>query len=380
MYPSIEKLRVIGFDQHALQAFHISQQLAHTSHIQRDLVMDQHALQAFHCIQSEQSAKQLQLARISNIQRDHVMLHDGVSECLARLRPALHHELQASAETLAVGDWVLFHQQDEAWVEAILPARNRLCRRNAEGQRQALVANIDLALLVMGLDHDFNLRRLDRYLTLCLSNEVIPLLVLSKADCSPQAAEKIVLARAHLPAHIELLALDGRGDLAREALLPWLAAGQTVVLLGSSGAGKSTLTNTLISAQVQDTGAVRVDDSRGRHTTTSRSLHLCPNGACIIDTPGLRTISLDSDEAGIHAAFADITALAVHCRFRDCQHQDEPDCAVRDQISSDRLKSFHKLLREISRESQTPLQKQAQLAAWKTISKSARAQRKNQMD
>ncbi|MCX7206207.1 MAG: ribosome small subunit-dependent GTPase A [Proteobacteria bacterium] len=356
MYPSIEKLRAIGFDQHALQAFHTAQ--------------------------SEQSPSQLalQLARISNIQRDHVMLHDGASETSARLRPALHHDLQARGETLAVGDWVLFSPQDEAWVEAILPARNRLSRRNAEGQRQALVANIDIALLVMGLDHDFNLRRLDRYLTLCLSNEVMPLLVLSKADCSPQAAEKIAQARAHLPAHIEMLAIDGRGDLAREALLPWLATGQTVVLLGSSGAGKSTLTNTLISAPVQDTGAVRMDDSRGRHTTTSRSLHLCPNGACIIDTPGLRTISLDSDEAGIHAAFADITALATHCRFRDCQHQDEPDCAVRDQISSDRLKSFHKLLRELGRESQTPLQKQAQLAAWKIRSKSARAQRKNQMD
>ncbi|STQ89356.1 ribosome small subunit-dependent GTPase A [Iodobacter fluviatilis] len=354
MYPSIEKLRAIGFDQHALQAFHL--------------------------IQSEPSSSQLELARISNIQRDRFILHDGASEQPAQLRPALYHALQSRAETLAVGDWVLFSQQDHAWIESILPAKNRLSRRNAEGQKQALVANIDLALLVMGLDHDFNLRRLDRYLTLCIANDVLPLLVLSKADCSPQAAEKIAQARAHLPAHIGLLALDGRGDLARESLLPWLAAGQTVVLLGSSGAGKSTLTNTLISAQVQDTGAVRIDDSRGRHTTTSRSLHLCPNGACIIDTPGLRTISLDSDEAGIHAAFSDIKAQAALCRFRDCQHQDEPGCAVRGQISSDRLKSFHKLLREQSRESQTPLQKQAQLAKWKIISKSARNKRKSHMD
>ncbi len=183
MYPSIEKLRAIGFDQHAFQAFHISQQLAHTSHIQRGVVMDQQALQAFHLIESEQSPKQpaLQLARISNIQRDHVMLHDGASEKPARLRPALHQDLQASGETLAVGDWVLFRQQGEAWVEIILPARNRLCRRNPEGQRQSLVANIDIALLVMGLDHDFNLSTIS-----CCSGVFWAMVIIQGSALAPQ--------------------------------------------------------------------------------------------------------------------------------------------------------------------------------------------------
>jgi ribosome biogenesis GTPase / thiamine phosphate phosphatase len=342
----IAQLRAIGFDSHVLQT-----------------------------LSSLAPQPQLQLGRVINIQRGHIQLHDGQHEISAQLLPALQQQLQASGDTLAVGDWVLLHSAD-ACITQILPAKNRLCRRNSDGHRQALVANIDVALLVMGLDHDFNLRRLDRYLTLCLVNEVTPLLVLTKADCSAQATEKIAQARSHLPPHLGLLAIDGRGDAAREALNPWLAAGQTVVLLGSSGAGKSTLTNTLLNAAVQDTGAVRLDDSRGRHTTTSRSLHLCPNGVCIIDTPGLRTLQLDSDEAGIYAAFADITTLAVDCRFRDCQHKDEPDCAVRAHINPDRLKSFHKLLRELSRETKTALQKQAQLAQWKTISKSARARRK----
>ncbi|WP_293931387.1 ribosome small subunit-dependent GTPase A [Iodobacter sp.] len=342
----IAQLRAIGFDSHVLQT-----------------------------LSNLTPQPQQQLGRVINIQRDHLQLHDGQHKISTQLLPALQQQLHASGATLAVGDWVLFQSAD-ARITQILPAKNRLCRRNSEGHRQALVANIDVALLVMGLDHDFNLRRLDRYLTLTLANEVTPLLVLTKADCSAQAAEKIAQARSHLPAHLGLLAIDGRADKAREALHPWLAAGQTVVLLGSSGAGKSTLTNTLLSTAVQNTGAVRLDDSRGRHTTTSRSLHLCQNDVCIIDTPGLRTLQLDSDEAGIYAAFADITTLAVDCRYRDCQHKDEPDCAVRAHISPDRLKSFHKLLREFSRETMTVLQKRAQLSQWKTISKNARAQRK----
>lgn len=342
----IAQLRAIGFDSHVLQT-----------------------------LSSLDPQPQQQLGRVINIQRDHLQLHNGLHEISAQLLPALQQQLQASGDTLAVGDWVLF-QSVTARITQILPAKKRLCRRNSDGHRQALVANIDVALLVMGLDHDFNLRRLDRYLILCLTNEVTPLLVLTKADCTAQATEKMTQARRHLPPHLGLLAIDGRGIAARETLNPWLTAGQTVVLLGSSGAGKSTLTNTLLNTAVQETGAVRLDDSRGRHTTTSRSLHLCPNGVCIIDTPDLRTLQLDSDEAGIYAAFTDITTLALDCRFRDCQHKDEPDCAVRAHINPDRLKSFHKLLKELSRETMTVLQKHAQLAQWKTVSKGSRARRK----
>ena len=120
-------------------------------------------------------------------------------------------------------------------------------------------------------------------------------------------------------------------------LAPYLGAGQTLVLLGSSGAGKSTLTNALIGRAVQDTGAVRADDSRGRHTTTVRSLHRLPGGACVIDTPGLRGLAPDIDEAGLAASFEDIQSLASQCRFRDCTHADEPGCAVRAGVAPDRL-------------------------------------------
>ena len=153
-------------------------------------------------------------------------------------------------------------------------------------------------------------------------------------------------------------------------------AGQTLVLLGSSGAGKSTLTNTLIGSAVQDTGAVREHDSRGMHTTTARSLHLLPGGACVIDTPGLRTLRPDIDEATLAASFGDVEALAGRCRFRDCGHGDEPGCAVRDGVDPDRLRNFHKLLRETRRDSMTWVERRQQLSAWKSRGKAARARMK----
>ncbi len=157
-----------------------------------------------------------------------------------------------------------------------------------------------------------------------------------------------------------------------EALQLYLAKGQTVVLLGSSGVGKSTLTNTLIGTAIQDTDAVREHDSRGKHTTTSRSLHRLAGGACVIDTPGVRTLSPGVDAATLESLFDDIGRLALQCRFRDCQHTDEPDCAVRAEVHPDRLRNYHKLLRESRRDTQTPLQRQRQLATWKIRSKAAR--------
>jgi len=149
-----------------------------------------------------------------------------------------------------------------------------------------------------------------------------------------------------------------------------MAEGQTLILLGSSGAGKSTLTNTL-TGKAQATGGVRQNDSRGRHTITARSLHLCQGGACIIDTPGLRWLSPDLGQDALNAAFEDIDALAALCQFRDCRHAAEPGCAVRGAIDADRVLNYRKLLREAHRASQTPLDRVAQRAKWKVLVKEA---------
>jgi len=205
--------------------------------------------------------------------------------------------------------------------------------------------------------------------------------VLTKADIADDAQERIDEVRRRLPASVPVVAVNGLSPASRAEFDPWMRPGQTLVLLGSSGAGKSTLTNTLLGRAVQDTGAVREHDSRGKHTTTSRSLHRLPGGACVIDTPGLRALSPDLDEDGVAASFGDIEALAACCRYRDCRHGAEPGCAVRDGVPADRLRNYQKLLREARRPVLTPLERRAQLAMWKARGRegSARAKAKREL-
>jgi ribosome biogenesis GTPase len=173
-----------------------------------------------------------------------------------------------------------------------------------------------------------------------------------------------------------MVIVDGT-DAASAASFAHLAGfGRTLVVLGSSGAGKSTLTNTLLGAAVQDTGAVRVNDGRGMHTTTVRSLHRLPGGACIIDTPGLRTLRPDADAEALVASFADVATLSARCRFRDCSHGGEPGCAVRAGVDPDRLGNFQKMLRENRRDSLTWVERRQQLSAWKSRGREARVRMK----
>jgi len=332
------------------------------------------------------------LMRVVEVQREHLLLHDGVAEQRGRIAASLHARLQQDDEALAVGDWVLAcpgGPANGALIVDCLPPTSQLSRRTNDGRgspkRQVLVANIDTALLVMGLDHDFNLRRLERYLALVKLAGVPAVLVLTKADLAgfAQVARRYEMARELLPPGMQLVALDGRDADAAAVLTPWLSMGQTLVLLGSSGAGKSTLTNTLtgISGAVvqQATGSVREGDSRGRHTTTVRTLHLTPGGACIIDTPGLRALRLDvGDEAQLGEVFGDVAQHAMSCRFRDCKHQAEPGCAVREAVPAERLRNFQKLVREARRDTLTALEKREQLAHWKARGRegSARAKAK----
>jgi ribosome biogenesis GTPase len=192
----------------------------------------------------------------------------------------------------------------------------------------------------------------------------LPVVLLTKADCCTDVDRALVALRERLPA-IAAHALDARDPPAVSVLQPYLGVGQTLVLLGSSGAGKSTLTNSLLGVAVQDTGPVRSHDSRGQHTTTARSLHLLPAGACLIDTPGLRGLRPDIDEDDLGIAFDDIPRLAHACRFRDCRHGDEPGCAVRACIDADRLKNYQKMLRDLRRDTLSALDRRRQLAVWK---------------
>lgn len=330
--------------------------------------------------------------RVTEVQREGLGLHDGRARHDGRLLPALRTRLAEAGDAVAVGDWVLAccNAFGEWWVHERVPPLNQLARRLHDGRdkvsRVVIVSNVDTALLVMGLDLDFNLRRLERYVALVRGAGVAAVVVLTKADLCDDPARRLHETAAMLPAGVAAVAVntlaEGDGAPARR-LAPWLGAGQTLVLLGSSGAGKSTLTNALTGvltgataaasgAVGQRTGASRDGDHRGRHTTTVRSLHATPHGACIIDTPGLRTLRLDGEPGALDAVFGDIARLAAQCRFRDCSHQAEPDCAVRDQVPQERLRNYGKLQREARRDQLTALERKAQVQQWKARGREAR--------
>lgn len=312
----------------------------------------------------------LRLARVIELQRDSVTLHDGRIERTARMLPRLMQQLQARAQVLAIGDWIgtRVDAHGQAWVVDLVDPITQIARRANDGRRQPLASNVDAALLVMGLDADFNARRMERYIAMVRACEVVPIVVLTKLDIVPDAQARVSEMYRRLPATVPVLPVNALSREACTAIGPWLPPGQSLVVLGSSGAGKSSLINTLAGAD-QATGAVRLSDGRGRHTTTARSLHRCVQGACIIDTPGLRTFRPDADATTLAATFEDVQALAQQCRFRDCRHGNEPGCAVRAHVDADRLANYQKLLRDAQRGEMTALDRIEQKSKWKAIGK-----------
>ncbi|MGM9481395.1 ribosome small subunit-dependent GTPase A [Roseateles sp. NT4] len=312
----------------------------------------------------------LRLARVIEVQRDRFTLDDGRIEHTARERPRLVQQLQAQGQQLTIGDWISLHidTHGQAWIVDRLDPVTQIARRANDGRRQPLASNVDAALLVMGLDADFNARRMERYIAMVRACDVAPVVVLTKLDIAPDAKARVAEMYARLPATVPVLPVNGLSRQTCTDIGPWLHAGQTLVLLGSSGAGKSTLINTLAQAG-QLTGGVRSSDGRGRHTTTARSLHRCPVGACIIDTPGLRTFRPDADAETLAATFDDVQALARQCRFRDCRHDNEPGCAVRAHVAADRIENYQKLMRDAQRVDMTALERIEQRNKWKAIGK-----------
>ena len=245
-----------------------------------------------------------------------------------------------SAPRPVVGDWVAFTDASDdgpVVVEAVLERRNHLSRK-ASGKRseeQFVAANVDLMLVVMGLDGDFDPRRLERFLTLAEASRVEAAVVLNKADICADHDARLAEVRSLTAAPVVIVsALEG--DLSPVELL--LAPRRTAVLVGSSGAGKSTLINRLLGESALRTASVREHDSRGRHTTTHRELFLLPGGGLIIDNPGVREVQLWAEgDTALDSVFDDIEVLAARCRFSDCSHRNEPGCAVRAAIDGGEL-------------------------------------------
>ena len=276
---------------------------------------------------------------------------------------------QHLADPLTVGDWILITAEQK--VERVLE-RKSIFYRKAAGtkiQKQLIGANVDTLIIVSSLNHDFNLNRIERYLVLANEAGVDPVIVLTKADLCDNEDE--VLDRVNqvqrLDSMLMVYAINALDEHGIELLSQFCKPGQTLALLGSSGVGKSTLTNALLGQTIQLTSDIREDDSKGRHTTTGRSLHVIKphgvfKGGVLLDTPGMRELQLANVESGIEETFSDIADLAMQCRFSNCTHEmDLPDssgCAVQAAVKDGRLDerrllNFHKLQREDARNSAT---------------------------
>jgi len=283
-----------------------------------------------------------------------------------------------------VGDWVaVVDGADRASIQHVLERRTTLVRRAAGTRRepQVVAANVDTFFVVTAANRDFNERRLERYVTAVWNSGAEPVVVLNKIDVDADLApllEAIERAAIGVPL-VRASAATGAGlDELREHIGP----GRTVAFIGSSGVGKSSLTNRLLGRDVQAVAGLRHDD-RGRHTTTARQLIELADGGVLIDTPGMRELGLLDDEGGIETTFADVTAFAERCRFRDCTHEAEPGCAVlaaveAGELPADRLASYRKLVREIAaaERARDPLVASRTKARWKATHRAMRARSK----
>ncbi|MFH1810586.1 MAG: ribosome small subunit-dependent GTPase A [Pseudomonadota bacterium] len=272
----------------------------------------------------------------------------------AQLAGRLRQELE-EVGVPGVGDWVVLKQApgtDRTTIIERVLARRTVFTRGAAGRElraQVVAANVDLVFAVCGLDADFNLRRIERYLARIWASGAQPSVILNKADLCDDTAARVAEVESHaigVPVHV-ISALHAEGI---EALRACIHDGMTVALVGSSGAGKSTLVNALLGEERMPTGEVRASDGRGCHVTTHRQLVLLPGGGMLLDTPGMRELQLVDDE-GLDTVFEDIVALAAHCRFRDCRHDGEPGCAVQHAVTTgelapDRLQHYQKLEQE----------------------------------
>ncbi|EJT5243056.1 ribosome small subunit-dependent GTPase A [Listeria monocytogenes] len=313
--------------------------------------------------------------RVTAVFRDYYRVITENEEFLASLKRGNFYEL-SSTSLPAVGDFV--EVSSDAQILSVLERKTVFSRMNKDSEEQLIAANFDYALIVMSLNHDFNLNRLERYLTVAWDSGATPIIILTKADLVEDLtafAQQLETVAYGVPAYY----VDNLSHHGFEALERDLKPNSTLVLLGSSGVGKSSFINSLAGTDLMKTAGIREDDSKGKHTTTHREMHLLTNGWIVIDTPGMREFGVGFNQAGLETTFLDVEELAEGCRFHDCSHTQEPGCAVKAALEDGTLTMQHyenwlKLQREMAYHARknSPALARQERDRWKVIQKSLR--------
>jgi len=303
-------------------------------------------------------------ARVAQEHKELYVVFSEAGELTAEISGKLRHQAQSRADYPCVGDWAaITARPDEgrATIHAVLPRRTGFSRkavlaggpkyRPGKTDEQVLAANIDTVFLVSGLDGDYNLRRIERYVAVAWDSGANPVIILNKVDLCENLEERLAEVET-VALGVPIFPVIATESEGLDPIRGYLTEGHTAAFLGSSGVGKSTIINSLLGEERLRTGAVRDYDDRGRHTTTFRELIVLPSGGVVVDTPGMREIQMWDDEEGLSRAFKDVEEIAGGCRFADCSHGNEPGCAIRaaledGSLDPGRYNSYLKMLKEL---------------------------------
>ena len=297
---------------------------------------------------------QLTPARILSQEKGFYRIISDKGKKLAEVSGKFQFQTTVSSDYPAVGDFVLVNWNESgnsAIIESLLPRKSAFIRKAAGGsqQEQVVAANIDIVFLCMALNNDFNLRRMERYISIAWDSGAMPVVVLTKSDLCDDLEQKLAEVST-IAFGVDVLVTTSTEENGYEELLPFISEGKTIAFIGSSGVGKSTLINRLLGKELLKTNGLRNDD-KGRHTTTHRELFLLPSGGMVIDTPGMREFGMWDNDTGIERTFMDIEELAAQCKFRNCTHTNEPGCAIQKALTTgeleiNRWQSYQKLKAE----------------------------------